>query len=306
MSKGKDKAQKIMKRIHVHNEDDGGIFTFTTGSMGSGKTAVMLSFLDYTLLHHPKDKVFVSEGYNTPIQVFKSKVVRSNLSKICFWFQNGGSFQLRDRQKHFKDVTYKFPSCTFDGFKDLYERAEPGIANVVFFGNRLYWMDYIKYVMKNSEKWNHFFIDELSEVMPAFQSGELFKHIGKFADVLADSRKNWVNIHANTQHAGRCDHRPRSISMVNIFLPGAREMKKVRVWQKAIDNLDTDPVRGNQAYLEMSGDFGVTRFKDIYKPNREFKIDCDCNTYEGGREYIIPSFCKDNKIAVNGDEIPVL
>jgi hypothetical protein len=306
MSKRKGKAKKIMKRIHVHDEDEGGIYSFTTGAMGSGKTAVMLSFLDYTLLHHKKDKVFVSECYNTPIQVFKSNIIRNDFSKICFWFKKGVSFQLRDRQKAFKNVTYKFPVRYFNGFGDLYENAEPGVANIVFFGNRLYWMDFIKYVMKNSVKWNHFFIDELSEVIPAYQSGDLYRHIGKFADVLKDSRKNWVNVHANTQHAARCDHRPRNIAMVYVFLPGARALKKCRVWQKAIDNLDSCSIRGNQAYLEMSGEFGITRFKDIYKPNKEFKIDCDCMESDEGVEYIIHSFQKDDDNVIEEDGISVL
>jgi len=49
-------------------------------------------------------------------------------------------------------------------------------------------------------------------------------------------------------------------------LLGARTDNVSRITQKAIDNLEDDPVNGNEAYIEYSGKFGKTRFKDIYKP----------------------------------------
>jgi len=55
--------------------------------------------------------------------------------------------------------------------------------------------------------------------------------------------------------------------MVKIFLPGARTDKHSRVTQPAIDNLDEDHKQGNEGYLEFSGKFGKTRFKDIFKPD---------------------------------------
>lgn len=62
------------------------------------------------------------------------------------------------------------------------------------------------------------------------------------------------------------DPRVRSKVMIRIYLPGARSGSESRVVQRAIDNLEEDPRRGNQGYLEASGKFGRTRFMDIYKP----------------------------------------
>ena len=54
--------------------------------------------------------------------------------------------------------------------------------------------------------------------------------------------------------------------MIKIFLPGARADSQSRVTQRAIDNLDRDPVKGNYAYLDDGGTFGRVRFTEIYKP----------------------------------------
>ena len=75
-----------------------------------------------------------------------------------------------------------------------------------------------------------------------------------------------LNVHANSQALPDIDHRVRSKIMVKIFLPGARTDKYSRVEQTAIDNLEENHSEGNESYLEHSGRFGKTRFKDIYRP----------------------------------------
>ena len=54
--------------------------------------------------------------------------------------------------------------------------------------------------------------------------------------------------------------------MVKVYLPGARKDNVSRITQTAIDNLGEDTVHGNEAYLEFSGKFGKTVFRDIFKP----------------------------------------
>ena len=58
MTKSQINAEKILKRIHIHDLDSGGVFTEITGSQGAGKTSVMLSFMDYTMRHYPNEKIF--------------------------------------------------------------------------------------------------------------------------------------------------------------------------------------------------------------------------------------------------------
>lgn len=293
VSKQEKIGEQILYRIHRHDYEKGGIFTLTTGAMGQAKTSVNLGFCDYTINHHPTEKVFFSECYDSPIQVFKLQ----NRDKIVFHCKDDEDFKFRNRMNDFKPFK-GVPIKRFVGFHDLWEQAEPGMVNVVFFGNRMYWMDFIHYATKISTSFSHFFIDEIAEMCPAYQSGMLNDKIGDFGfRILKNIRKNWINIHANTQTTSLVDWRVRAQVMVSIFLPGARTGRRNRVWQKAIDNLIRDSIKGNEAYLEMSGEFGVTQFTNIYKPTKNFLIDCICNDGEGG-EYIINSLYDKKKVEV--------
>jgi hypothetical protein len=238
--------------------DSGGVFTFITGGMGTGKTSTMLSFCNYTLLHYPEEKVFWSNTYNTPIQSIKI-----GLDKHHIMVKDGSNVTFHDRNKKLAqihpDVTY------FKDFNEMYDLAQPGKCNCIFFGDRFQWIDLIHHLRSIGE-WTHIYIDELSEIAPAFTSGNLFKDIGRFSVDLKEVRKCMINVHANSQALPDVDHRIRSKIMVRIFLPGARSDQYSRVQQTAIDNLEENPVEGNEAYLEHSGRFGRTRFKDIYKP----------------------------------------
>lgn len=282
-------GRMILERIHIHNKDTGGVFTRTTGSQGSGKTSVNLGFVDYTLIHHPDEKVFFSECYRAPLQIFKL-----NRPVIDFYVKQGLDITFRDRDNNRKTVD--FPVTYFDDYDDLYDKAKPGRVSVVFFGNRLFWMDFIEWVREVGD-WVHLFIDEISEVCPAYTGGEMWKRIGRFAlNTLKDVRKDMINLHTNTQSAVNVDFRVHPQVMVKIFLPGAKADKTTRVTQHAIDNLKRNPVTGNHAYLDYSGMFGVTVFKDIYKPILGKHFDVICNGGSGIPYYIVDSF-GDNDIS---------
>lgn len=280
VSKQEILGEEILKRIHVHDADRGGIFTLTTGSMGSAKTSVMCSFTDYTTSNFPDEKVFWSECYKSPLQVFKIQ------APYEFFIKNDIHATFRDRNN--KRMPIEQPYKTFTDFEDLYNQAKPGYVTIPFFGNRLYWMGFIDY-LRNVGEWVHVYIDEIAEVCPAYAHGDLWKYIGEWSkEVLKDIRKDLINLHGNTQSINNVDHRIMNYVMVNIFLPGARSFKHSRITQSAIDNLRRDPINGNSAYLDAGGEFGVTQFKDIYKPNTVHHIDVICNG--GGESHRIPSF----------------
>jgi len=249
---------QILKRIHTHDVDSGGVFTEITGSQGSGKTSVMLSFMAYTMRNYPNEKIFWSSCYYAPLQFVK--IGKDNFH-IMVKKNSGVTFH--DRNQKLKQI---YPEVTyFKDYQDLYNKAKPGICNAVFFGNRVLWIDFIHYLRSVGE-WVHVYIDELSEISPAFTSGKLWKKIRDFSLDAKEIRKCMLNLHTNTQSVSDIDHRIRSKVMVKIYLPGARTDNVSRITQKAIDNLEEDPLNGNEAYIEYSGKFGKTRFKDIYKP----------------------------------------
>jgi len=258
ISKSEVNAERILRRCHVHDLDSGGVFSEITGCQGSGKTSVMISFMDYTINNYPDEKIFWSNCYNAPLQF-----VKISENKFHIMVKQGSNVTFHDRVKKLKQI---HPEVThFSDFDDLYKKAIPGLCNAVFFGNRLEWMGFMHYLRSVGE-WCHIYIDELSEIAPAFTRGKTWHKIGAFSLDAKEIRKCMLNLHTNTQSVSDIDHRIRTKIMVRIYLPGARSDNISRISQRAIDNLDEDPVNGNEAYLEFSGKFGKTRFKDIYKP----------------------------------------
>jgi len=272
LSKSEFNAQRILKRCHVHDLDSGGVFSLITGSQGSGKTSVMLSFMDYTIANYKDEKIFFSNTYNAPFQFVKIgkgkyhiMVKEGNRDKVSFHDRNQRLKQIHPKVTYFKD------------FDDLYDKAKPGCCNAVFFGdvykrkgnvfNRFTWMDFIHYLRSVGE-WCHIYVDELSELAPQFMAGEIFHKIGRFSIDLKEVRKCMMNVHTNSQSVSDIDPRVRSKVMIKIYLPGARSGDESRITQKAIDNLIEDNKNGNQSYLEYSGKFGRTFFTDIYRPDK--------------------------------------
>ena len=86
---------------------------------------------------------------------------------------------------------------------------------------------------------------------------------------MKEIRKCMMCVHANSQAISDIDHRVLTKVMLRIFLPGAVATKHSRLEQKALDNLEENHRIGNQGYLEYSGKFGKSRFRDIYKPTKE-------------------------------------
>lgn len=268
-TKSEENAQTIMERVHKHTQDEGGVFTLTTGSQGSAKTSVNLSFADYTILHHPTEKVFYSNCYNAPLQFPKI-----GNDKWTIMVKKDAGITFHHRGKKLKKI---YPDVIeFDDFTDLYEKAVPGKVNAVFFGNRFEWMKFINYLRSVGE-WTHLYIDELSEVCPANTSGDVYRSIRYMATNLKEARKCLMCIHTNTQATQDIDYRILTKVMINIFLPGARTSKHSRITQHAIDNLHVDKTNGNEAYVEYSGRFGKVRFRKIYKPDARYNWEARVN-----------------------------
>jgi len=250
-------AREIISTLYSHSEDAGGFFTEITGGMGSFKTGALLLFADYAMNNHPTEKCFFSEAYYAPLQSMKLKK-----DKIQYFIKKDSGVYFTNRDTG-KETNLK--QKVFKDYADLYEQAQPGKLNVVFFGSRLEWMQFIAW-LRTITGWVHVFIDEMSEICPAWEGGDLLSQIKEFARVCKDIRKCMMNVFYNTQTAGEIDWRVRKKIMCHIYLPGAHVNPDSGVWQKAVGRLQKDTKRGNQAWLEMPGMFGLTRFEKFYKP----------------------------------------
>lgn len=259
-------ASEIMNRIHVQDKDTGGLFSMTTGGQGVGKTSSMLSFCEYTLINHPKQKVFWSECYDAPLQFFKV----DDAKKWNILVKSGQNIIFRNRDKHLEEM--KFNITYFTDFDDLWKKAKPGKISAVFFGDRFTWMEFIAY-LRGVGEWVHIFIEELGEVTPGTSRDVLWRRIQTFSAVAKDIRKCMMNVHCNTQTLMDIDYRVRQKLMLFIMMPGSRVSRgTTRVTQKAVDNLRRGP-NAVHCYLDYMGRFGLTQFTDIYAPVKGYHID---------------------------------
>lgn len=270
-TKSEQYSRWVIKRIHKHDKDAGGIVSIITGAQGSGKTGTLLSFAVYTINNYPNEKVFWSNTFDAPIQTLKLP----DQSKVHYLIEKDKGIVFRDRNRRLKDISSTINYDEFTTMDELYDKAKPGKVNVVFFANRMDWMQFIRY-LRSAGEWVHIYIDELSEIAPAFQKGKYWKKIEDFSKDLKEARKCMMNVHTTTQATQDIDHRILTKVMLFIYLPGAHTYKYGRVTQHAIDNLDEDHINGNSAYVEYSGKFGKTRFRDIFKPSTT-NIEAHCN-----------------------------
>jgi len=260
-------AEKIMQRIHCQDKDEGGVLTQITGGQGTGKTSIMISFARYTWIHHPDQKIFWSECYGAPLQSLKA-----GIENINFMILEGQNITFHNRNKKLKRV--KFPITYFTSMRDCYDKAKPGKINVVFFGDRFKWIDFIGF-LRDVGEWVHVYIEEFAEIAPTNPAGELWKKMIGFADILKDVRKCMINVFTNTQTPAEVDWRIRKKYMIRIYLPGSKVEGHgyTRVTQRAVDNLLQSKTQGNHAYIDHLGTFGKTQFTDIFNPDPKMHID---------------------------------
>ena len=264
-SKTEAAAAMILDRIFNHNPDLGGVFTETTGMQGIGKTNAMLTFLEDTILNYPKEHNFWRNPYNAPFQFTKLpegmwEILIEEDSGIQFYDRSTG--RLLDEN----EVKYK----TFSDFDDLFQQSTPGKCSAVFFKDETKWIDFLFY-QRSIAEFTHNYLDEYGELFPSGARGKLWKKIYEAAETLKEIRKCLINVHANTQSITDVDYRIRNKVMIRIYFFGSRPDRRSRITQRAIDSLDVNPIKGNEAWLEYGyGIFGKIRFTKVYKPNPKY------------------------------------
>jgi len=266
-------GSKIMKRTISRDQDHGGILSELTGAQGTGKTSVLLAFTDNTITSNPSEKIFWREQMDAPLQTFKL-----GLEKIRFFVKKDSNVIFRDRNKRLEEIDLN--PVYFRDYEELYEIAPNGRASVVFFDNDHEWMKFIHY-LRGVGEWVNIFIDEMADIAPSVCSGDLYQRVVKFSNDMGAVRRCMMNCFYNTQTASDVHWTIRKKVMLKVFLPGATSVKTTRVTQKAIDGLDRNSNLGNEAYLDIGGEFGIVRFKNIYKPDPRYHVEAH---YKNGKQ----------------------
>ena len=254
----------LLERILKRDIDHGGRLVEITGAMGTSKTGCLLAFITHTLRLHPEEKIFFREQTNAPLQIYKLR------NKYQVFIQKGADVTFRDRNEKLKEI--EVGAIEFTNFQDLWKKSKPGVVSVPFFKEPYDWMEFMTFLREVGE-WVNVFVDEMADICPGTNSGALYKRMNEFSKTAGAFRRCMMNVFYNTQSVSDVDWRVRKKVMVYIYFRGARPDKKSRVTQKAIDGLEINHKKGNEAYIDYSGEFGKVRFTDIFHPDHRFHIE---------------------------------
>lgn len=264
-SKPEVEGDRLMRRVLTRNPDHGGILSEITGAQGTSKTAALFSFAKYTFKRYPNEKIFFREQTEAPLQCYK--LGEGNFE---FFVKESSNITFHDRKKRLKKVDVPFR--TFTTYEELYDMAQGGIVSIPFFDTVHEWMDFIHY-LRSAGEWTTILIDEMADICPYGSSGDLYKRIKSFANDMGAVRRCMMNLFYNTQSAADIDWRIRKKVMLSIYFRGATANKGSRVKQNAIDALEVNHTLGNEAWLDMGGEFGKVRFATIFKPDSKHQIE---------------------------------
>ena len=253
-------GKKLWERLVERNIDHGGVLGEITGAQGTSKTSALLFLADFIMAKRPREKIFLREQIEAPLQVFKLK----DPDKYQFFIKDSADMVFQDRSHKLKEVN--IPHHKFKTYAELYEKAEPNKVSVPFFDNPAEWMDFIHY-LRNAGEWTNILVDEMADIAPSGSSGKQFHRISKFSEDMGAVRRCMMNVLYNTQSVSDVHWKVRKKVMFRVYFRGAKPDKSSRVKQRAIDSLDLNEVLGNEAYIEMGGEFGILRFSEIYTPD---------------------------------------
>ena len=259
-------GKKLWHRLVERNIDHGGILGEITGAQGTSKTATLLFLADFIMKYRPYEKIFFREQVDAPLQIFKIR----DKSKYEFFVKSDANIVFRDRNKKLETVNLQHK--VFDTYDDLYKMAQPNKVSVVFFKDDTEWMDFIEY-LRNVGEWVNILIDEMADIASSGAGGSWYKRIEDFSTTMGAVRRCMMNVMYNTQSGADTHFKIRHKCMLHVYFRGARRDRNSRIKQKYIDSLDVNEKRGNEAWIEMSGEFGKIRQSVIYKNNPKYHIE---------------------------------
>jgi len=254
-------GKKILQNV-IFNRDksEGGFSMETVGPQGSGKTSLDLHIIDKTIEKFRDELLFFRDSTESPVQF-------NRIDKWHIYGQEGMKLKFRDydTNKYFNQpVTY------FTSFDDIYENAEPGIANVIYFIREHTWIDFLNYLRRHMHRgsgWKTVFLEEYEDIAPQYAKSTGWKKNQLYSKNAKNIRKGLVNTLANTQNKSDVSYFIRTKLMIRSYLRGAKVDDISPIQQKAVDKL-----KMGEALIDYGTNFGKITF-DPYRPKQIFEVE---------------------------------
>lgn len=221
-------GKRILERIFQRDYDQGGVFVELTGISGSGKTSLSFNIADEIMNRYPDEPLFFRDSTQSPVQFVK-------LPNWRLFFEEGSGLEIIDKKNGEREPDV--PIKTFSDFDELYDMAEGGMLNVVFFESPSKWIDFINYLRRIVE-WQTVILDEYEDVCPERASGEIWERNEWFSRNAKQVRKGLTNVIGNTQSKADVDWRVRQKIMIYGYLYGAKVDQESPIKQGVVSSQD--------------------------------------------------------------------
>jgi len=249
----KKEGKRIYDVMQSRNPDPGATTILVIGGMGGVKTSACLDYVEKIMQWQPDERVFWRESLKSPVQ-FK-KIIGFDYT----------IFVEKDYNLVFKNIrtnkVFKPEIVVFKDFDELLQKSKGQTLNVVFFKQNTSWVDFIQF-LNNNDGWFTIAMDEIEDVFPSETSGEDWKQMQKFANIIKHCRRGLVTLIGNTQQTYNIDHRIRSKIMIHLYGFGAKLEGYSRINRKCLDNITKGEFWIEEGYTR----FGYIKIKKIHKP----------------------------------------
>jgi len=226
-------GQRIYRLLY--NDYDfnfGGSVVGISGAQGSVKTTVCLDLAEKKLEHHPNEKIFWRETLKSPMQCER---LLFNDYKIYVEKDYNLKFL-----KPLSNIVVKPDVTFFDDIEQLYDIAECGIINTVFFKSNKSWSHLIDICNLNSATWNTVFLQEMEGLYYAGannQTSELWwDFMRDSGEIIKECRKSHTSVIGDYHDENLIDHRVKNKFMFFLYGFGAIvNPSRSRVKQSMVD-----------------------------------------------------------------------
>lgn len=242
-------GKKILERIFKRDKAEGGVSVETVGPQGSGKTSFDLHIATKIMEKYPEELIFYRDSVESPVQF-------NRVDNWRIYAEEGVSLKFRD---YSTNRYFDLPVYVFKDFDELYEKAKPGLLNVVYFKKEYTWIDFLNYLRRHMHRgsgWKSVFLEEYEDISPQYAAGKGWQKNLIYSKNAKNIRKGLVSTFANTQSKGDVSHLVRSKLMMHSYLRGSKVDDISPIDQRAVDKL-----RVGEALIDFGSNFGKITFK---------------------------------------------
>lgn len=241
-----------------YNFNFGGSVVGISGAQGSVKTAVCLDLVEKKLDHHNDELLFWRETLKSPMQC--ERLLNHTYKVFVEKKYNIKFLKPISKTKINMDIVF------FKDINDLYDKAEIGTLNVVFFSSKKSWTDLIDICNMNSATWNTIFLDEMEGLYKANANNKnedrWWDWMDGSGEVIKECRKSHTSVIGNYHDENLIDHRVKGKFMFFLYGFGAiTNPSRSRVKQSMVDGCK----RGEFCIAQGRNRFGKIKI-DTYYP----------------------------------------